>query len=65
MNPFKINSASDREVDGTISFITGDLSIDNNNIGEKELPERLPILPLKDTVVLHGISLPISVGRKE
>ena len=65
MNPFKINSASDREVEGTISFITGDLSIDNNNIDEKELPEKLPILPLKDTVVFPGITLPISVGRKK
>lgn len=65
MNPFKINSASDREVEGTISFITGDLSLDNNNIDEKELPELLPILPLKDTVVFPGITLPISVGRKK
>ena len=65
MNPFKINSASDREVEGTISFITGDLSIDNNNIDEKDLPEMLPILPLKDTVVFPGITLPISVGRKK
>ncbi|HHX31826.1 MAG TPA: endopeptidase La [Bacteroidales bacterium] len=65
MNPFKINSASDREVEGTISFITGDLSIDNNNIDEKDLPDMLPILPLKDTVVFPGITLPISVGRKK
>ena len=65
MNPFKINSASDREVEGTISFITGDLSIDNSNIDEKELPELLPILPLKDTVVFPGITLPIAVGRKK
>lgn len=65
MNPFKINSASDREVEGTISFITGDLSNDNNNIEEKELPTMIPILPLKDTVVFPGITLPISVGRKK
>lgn len=63
MNPFKINNASDREVEGTISFITGDLSFDDSDIDEKELPETMPILSLKDTVVFPGITLPISVGR--
>ena len=65
MNPFKINSASDREVEGIISLMTGYLSIDNHEINEKELPESIPILPLKDTVVFPGITLPISVGRKK
>ena len=65
MNPFKINSASDRDVEGNISFITGEFTIGDITIDEKELPESMPILPLKDTVVFPGSTLPISVGRKK
>ena len=65
MNPFKINSASDRDVEGNISFITGEFTIGDITIDEKELPKSMPILPLKDTVVFPGSTLPISVGRKK
>ena len=64
MNPFKINSASDKDVEGNISFITGEFTIGDITIDEKELPISIPILPLKDTVVFPGSTLPISVGRK-
>lgn len=65
MNPFKINSASDKDVEGNISFITGEFTIGDITIDEKELPISIPILPLKDTVVFPGSTLPISVGRKK
>ena len=38
---------------------------DNESIDDKEMPEILPILPLKNTVLFSGIIVPISVGRKK
>ncbi|MCF6242807.1 MAG: methylmalonyl-CoA mutase family protein [Bacteroidales bacterium] len=38
---------------------------DNESIDDKEMPEVLPILPLKNTVLFSGIIVPISVGRKK
>ena len=31
----------------------------------KDLPEELPILPLKNTVLFPGVVIPITVGRKK
>ena len=64
MNPFKIN-VSDNDVEGNISFITGEFTFGDTIIDENELPETMPILPLKDTVVFPGITIPVSVGRKK
>ena len=64
MNPFKIN-VSDNDVEGNISFITGEFTFGDTIIDENELPESMPILPLKDTVVFPGITIPVSVGRKK
>jgi ATP-dependent Lon protease len=38
---------------------------DNESIDDKEMPDELPILPLKNTVLFSGIIVPISVGRKK
>ena len=38
---------------------------DNESIDNKEMPDVLPILPLKNTVLFSGIIVPISVGRKK
>lgn len=48
-----------------ISFIAGDFMEGNLDIDQDLLPEELPILPLRNTVVFPGSSLPISVGREK
>ena len=66
MNPFKTNKFSEKETeDNIISFIAGDFVDGNTEIDDKHLKEKLPILPLRNTIVFPGSTLPISVGRKK
>lgn len=66
MNPFKINTKGDEETEGNIiSFIASDFIDGNTDIDEAHLKELLPILPLRNTIVFPGSTLPISVGRKK
>ena len=46
-----------------ISFIAGDFMDGDLEMNLDLLPDDLPILPLRNTVVFPGSSLPISVGR--
>ena len=48
-----------------ISFIAGDFMDGNLEMDLDLLPDELAILPLRNTVVFPGSSLPISVGRKK
>lgn len=48
-----------------ISFIAGDFMDGNLDMDLDLLPDELPILPLRNTVVFPGSSLPISVGREK
>ncbi len=48
-----------------ISFIAGDFMEGNLDLDLDLLPDELPILPLRNTVVFPGSSLPISVGREK
>ncbi|MDR2816506.1 MAG: endopeptidase La, partial [Proteiniphilum sp.] len=48
-----------------ISFITSDLVDGSQDIDESLLKETLPLLPLRNTIVFPGSTLPISVGRKK
>ena len=48
-----------------ISFIAGDFMEGNLDIDTDSLPEELAILPLRNTVVFPGSSLPIAVGREK
>ena len=48
-----------------ISFIAGDFMEGNLEIDLDLLSEELPILPLRNTVIFPGSSLPISVGREK
>ena len=64
MNPFKLDILSDRESqDAVISFITGDFIEGDTDLNTKRLKETLPILPLRNTIIFPGSTLPISVGR--
>lgn len=66
MNPFKKNTFSDNEPTGEIiSFIGSDFIEGNTDIDESLLQETLPILPLRNTIVFPGSTIPISVGRKK
>lgn len=46
-----------------ISIITNDFDDGDCYIDEKELKEELPILPLRNTVIFPGTSLPVAVAR--
>ncbi|WP_409568060.1 endopeptidase La [Proteiniphilum saccharofermentans] len=48
-----------------ISFIASDFVDGNQEIDESQLGETLPLLPLRNTIVFPGSTLPISVGRKK
>lgn len=48
-----------------ISFIAGDFMEGNLDIDLDLLTEEMPILPLRNTVVFPGSSLPIAVGREK
>ncbi len=66
MNPFKKYTSSIEDSDtNVISFIASDFIDGNMDIDESYLKETLPILPLRNTIVFPGSTLPISVGRKK
>ncbi len=66
MNPFKKNSLHTEESESNvISFIASDFVDGNTEIDESGLKETLPLLPLRNTIVFPGSTLPISVGRKK
>lgn len=48
-----------------ISIITNDFDNGDCSIDMEELEEDIAILPLRDTVVFPGISLPIAIARKK
>lgn len=66
MNPFKKYTTSDEGSEtNVISFITSDFIDGNTEVDESHLKETLPLLPLRNTIVFPGSTLPISVGRKK
>ena len=66
MNPFKKhNIHSEDSESNVISFIASDFIDGNTDIDESGLKETLPLLPLRNTIVFPGSTLPISVGRKK
>ena len=48
-----------------ISIITNDFDDGDCYINEKDLKDELPILPLRNTVIFPGTSMPISVARNK
>lgn len=66
MSNKKLHTLALQESDpNVISFIAGDFMEGNLEIDESLLTDELSILPLRNTVVFPGSSLPISVGRKK
>ncbi len=48
-----------------ISIVTNDLNDGDCSINEADLVPELPILPLRNTVIFPGTSLPIAIARKK
>ncbi len=66
MNPFRKHTLSDNEPEGEIiSFIGSDFIDGDTNIDESSLEETLPLLPLRNTIIFPGSTIPVSVGRKK
>jgi len=66
MNPFKKYTSGIEDSDtNVISFIASDFIDGNMDMDESYLKETLPVLPLRNTIVFPGSTLPISVGRKK
>ncbi|MDD2475312.1 MAG: endopeptidase La [Dysgonamonadaceae bacterium] len=66
MTRTKIHTLALEENDpNVISFIAGDFMEGNCDVDIDALPEELALLPLRNTVVFPGSSLPISVGREK
>lgn len=51
--------------ESVISIITNDFDDGNCHINENDLKSEIPILPLRNTVIFPGISMPISIARNK
>lgn len=51
--------------DSVVSIVATDFDDGDYSIDEKELKNELPILPLRNTVIFPGTSMPIAVGREK
>uniref|UniRef100_UPI00404BA02B endopeptidase La n=1 Tax=Fulvivirga sp. TaxID=1931237 RepID=UPI00404BA02B len=57
-----ISKLSGEDSDDVIQLITTDLG---ENFETDDLPEELPILPIRNTVLFPGVVIPITVGRQK
>ncbi|WP_277478189.1 endopeptidase La [Catalinimonas alkaloidigena] len=57
-----LNELHEGESNDLIHLVTSD---ENEDDDIKEMPEELPILPIRNTVLFPGVVIPITVGRKK
>src|SRR6266567_6191121 len=50
-------------IDDDMEFIPLLTSEDEENMNAQKVPDSLPILPLRNTVLFPGVVIPITVGR--
>ena len=62
-NIFNINSISFDPIDEESELIPLMTSDDEEAISKEKLPESLPILPLRNTVLFPGVVIPITASR--
>ncbi len=60
---WKINNSLISMMDNETEFIPLFTSEDEEQMNSEPLPESLPILPLRNTVLFPGVVIPITVGR--
>ncbi|MAZ26117.1 MAG: endopeptidase La [Cytophagaceae bacterium] len=58
-----IDSLSLQDIDGEAELIPLMTPEDEDEINREDLPETLPILPLRNTVLFPGVVIPITAGR--
>ena len=62
-NIFDINSISFDPIDEESELIPLMTSDDEEAISKEKLPDSLPILPLRNTVLFPGVVIPITASR--
>src|SRR6202007_2614048 len=63
MNIFDSNFAINSDIDEETDFIPLLSTEDEENMNAENVPQELPILPLRNTVLFPGVVIPITVGR--
>lgn len=61
IDPFGLSEASDNDSE-FIPIIGDDMEQDND---DQPIPEVLPILPLRNTILFPGVIIPIAIGREK